>query len=533
MKHFIITIFCLIPIIFSAQAAKINGVLVEYEGKKFESIISSYNQSRANKATWEFIGPNTNIYFIQGEDVASLFDHLEKQSGVVAIQYSHETELRKKPNDPRQSEQYYLSVIKAFDAWDFTTGGTTFDGKDIVIAVIDDGFDLMHEDLTANIYVNPDEIPNDGIDNDNNGYKDDVNGWNIKNNTNTLEIRNHGTNVIGMLGAAGNNGKGITSINWNIKILPLNIENTEPDVIKAYEFILSERQKYNASNGTKGANILVSSYSGGIANGFEKDHLVWCNLYNKLGSTGVLNVGATTNEPENVDELGDIPSTCSSPYLLIVNSTDKTDEKTKDTGYGSLSVDISAPGEKILTTYPTAQGSYKEASGTSLATPIVAAAAALLHSSGCENFQNLIKNAPSTAVLAIKDALMNSVDKKNSLDGKTVSGGRLNIFEALQLFLKDNCETVISPRGALSITKANMILTDLLVEYQSPNQDEITLSIFDTAGKQIWTQKITPPVIGEKVINIKFTPETPGIYFISLITESDIATKGFYANFLK
>ena len=92
---------------------------------------------------------------------------------------------------------------------------------------------------------------------------------------------------------------------------------------------------------------------------------------------------------------------------------------------------------------------------------------------------------------------------------------------------------MISPRGALSITKANMILTDLLVEYQSPNQDEITLSIFDTAGKQIWTQKITPPVIGEKVINIKFTPETPGIYFISLITESDIATKGFYANFLK
>ena len=92
MKHFIITIFCLIPIIFSAQAAKINGVLVEYEGKKIESIISSYNQSRANKATWEFIGPNSNIYFIQGEDVASLFDHLEKQSGVVAIQNSHETE---------------------------------------------------------------------------------------------------------------------------------------------------------------------------------------------------------------------------------------------------------------------------------------------------------------------------------------------------------------------------------------------------------------------------------------------------------
>jgi hypothetical protein len=304
-------------------------------------------------------------------------------------------------------------------------------------------------------------------------------------------------------------------------------------VIKAYEFILAEKLRYNASNGTKGANILVSNYSGGIANQFEEDHMVWCNLYNRLGSAGILNVAATTNEPEDVDELGDIPSKCSSPYLLIVNSTDKTDEKTKNTGYGSLSVDISAPGENILTTYPTTQGVYKEASGTSLATPIVAAAAALLHSSGCENFQNLIKNAPASAVLAVKDALMNSVDKKNSLSGKTVSGGRLNIFEALQLFLRDNCGTLISPRGALSITKANMVLSDLFVEYQSPNQNEITMSIFDTAGKQLWTQKLTPPIIGEKVINIKFEPETPGIYFISLISESDIATKGFYANFLK
>jgi subtilisin family serine protease len=533
MKQFIVIIIALLPSILFSQVPKINGVLVEYDGKKFENIISSYNQSRTDKVTWEFIGPNTNTYFIQGEDVTSLYDHLAKQSGVVAIQYSHETELRKKPNDPRQSEQYYLNFIKAFDAWDFTTGGTTIDGKDIIIAIIDNGFDIAHEDISANIYINPDEIPDDNIDNDNNGYIDDVNGWNIKTNSGKLDIKNHGTNVIGMLGATGNNGKGITSINWNIKILPVNIETNESEVIKAYEFILAEKLKYNTSNGTKGANILVTNYSGGIANQFEEDHLVWCNLYTKLGSAGILNVAATTNEPEDVDELGDIPSKCSSPYLLIVNSTDKTDEKTKNTGYGSASVDISAPGENILTTYPTSQGAYKEASGTSLATPIVAAAAALLHSSGCENFESLKKNAPASAVLAIKDALMNSVDKKNSLGGKTVSGGRLNIFEALQLFLKDNCETVISPRGALSITKANMILSDLFIEYQSPNQDEITMSIFDTAGKLVWTQKLTPPIIGEKIINIKFTPETPGIYFISLISDSDIATKGFYANFLK
>ena len=512
---------------------KINGILVEYEGKKFASIITSYNQNRTIQATSEFIGPNTNTYFITGDDLKSIFEYIENEPGVLAIQYSHETEQRLKPNDPRQSEQYYLSYIKAFDTWDFTTGGTTFDGKDIIIAIIDDGFDIGHEDLKANIYINTDEIPNDGIDNDNNGFIDDINGWNFKNNSGTFDIKSHGTNVMGMLGASGNNGVGITSINWKIKILPLNISTTEDNVIKAYEFMLSEKNKYLNSGGTKGINILVSNYSGGIPNGFENDHLVWCNLYNKLGSAGILSVAATTNESEDVDELGDIPSKCSSPYLLIVNSTDKTDEKTKDTGYGSVSVDISAPGEKILTTYPTTQGLYKESSGTSLATPIVAAAAALLHSAGCESFQSLLKNAPASAVLAIKDALMQSVDKKISLSGKTVSGGRLNIFEALKLFLNENCETVISPRGPLSIRKANMIVNDLFVEYQSFNQDEITVSIYDTSGKLIWTQKVMPPSIGEKVINIKFIPEIPGIYFVSLFSGSSTASKGFSVNITK
>jgi len=675
MKQFIIALFSIVPLLLLSQNDKINGILLEYEGKKFESIIKKFNQNRQNITSWEYIGPNTNTYFITGNDLKSIFEDIENEPGIVAIQYSHETEQRKKPNDPRQSEQYYLNIIKAFDAWDFTTGGTTFDGKDIVIAVIDDGFDIGHEDLKANIYTNPDEIPNDGIDNDNNGYIDDVNGWNLRNNTGTLDIKSHGTNVIGMLGASGNNGLGISSVNWNIKILPINIATNEGDVVKAYEFMLSEKNKYLTSGGTKGANILISNYSGGIEKAFEKDHLVWCNLYNKLGSAGILSVAATTNENEDVDKLGDIPSNCSSPYLLIVNSTDKTDEKTKNTGYGSVSVDISAPGEKILTTFPTLQGVYKEASGTSLATPIVAAAAALLHSAGCESFQNLLKNAPASAVLAIKDALMQSVDKKSSLSGKTVSGGRINIFKALQLFVKDNCEIIthemnvgkiiqngvnsfdvtfkidVSNKGSkdgmytlndntvfddditinngkfisnvtgieerllngkgpwelandqlilaseihtyniilnvsldlsdgsagnniysscglgntgskipgqglfkrstldnngdgipdevnevcgefeligtLTIKQVQIIQNDLFVEYQTLNQNEITATIFDTSGKLLWVQKFTQPIFGERVLQINFIPDITGIYFISLISDSDVASKRF------
>ena len=148
--------------------------------------------------------------------------------------------------------------------------------------------------IRDSIYSNPDEIPGDIIDNDNNGYKDDVAGWNTRTNNGVHDTKSHGTNILGVMGAKGNNQKGISGVNWNIKILPVTTGNLVSDVIEGYEYILAEKKQYNNSGGTKGSNIVVSSYSGGLSKAFAADFPIWCGIYDKLGLEGILNVAATT-----------------------------------------------------------------------------------------------------------------------------------------------------------------------------------------------------------------------------------------------
>lgn len=525
-KIYGISLFACITTFLAAQSA---GYVIGYTGKSFEEVVNNFpNESNRNAIHWTPIGPYTQTYkvtiptYVEPEFLA----YLSKQTEVVGWDKDVRTQYRLRPNDPRLVEQYYLELIDVYRAWDITTGGTDFNGNDIVIAVIDDGFDISHEDLKGNIYINVNETPSDNIDNDNNGYIDDVYGWNTENNSGMHKIHSHGTNVIGVLGAEGNNATGISGINWKIKILPITTGATVSDVIKGYEYILAQKSLYVQSGGSKGINIVVSSYSGGVEGVFASDFPIWCDVYRKLGLQGVLNVSATTNSDINVDEEGDMPSTCPSDYLLVVSATDMLDEKDRITGYGSTHVDISAPGDKIMTTGINAQ-KYTAVSGTSLSTPIVASAAGLLHSLSCENFYNYYKDDPSGGTLAIKNAIMTSVDKKQSLVGKTVSEGRLNIYGAILSLREafDECIDIPSEKGALAINNAYAVDDVISLDFISPNENKMTIHLHDLVGKTLATQSHLPAKFGMKKATIKTPPLAAGLYILSIIQDDEIASR--------
>ncbi|MEL6926878.1 MAG: S8 family serine peptidase, partial [Bacteroidota bacterium] len=285
-------------------------------------------------------------------DEAKLLQSLQRHPAVLHAQYNQRVQPRKTfPNDERYFEQWHMDIINAPDIWDFTTGGLTPNGDTIVIAMLDGGFDAFHEDLIDNIWRNHGEIPNDGIDNDNNGYVDDIDGWNVKDNSNDHTARvpinsiSHGTATAGIAGARGDNRIGLAGVNWNVKLMLLSGTEFEDEIVEAYLYAYEQRKLYNETNCQQGAYVVVTNFSLGIDDAFAADSPIWCGVYNILGEEGILSIGATTNRNVNVDIVGDMPTTCASEFLLSVTSTDQADAKADRAGVGERSIDLGAPGQ--------------------------------------------------------------------------------------------------------------------------------------------------------------------------------------------
>jgi serine protease len=329
------------------------------------------------------------------------------------------------PNDPSFSQLWGLNNtgqtggtadddIDAPEAWSLDTGSSS-----VVVAVIDTGVDFSHPDLAAQQWVNqgencgsadPAAVCNqrtNGVDDDADGYVDDWHGWDyVSNDNNPFDDHDHGTHVSGTIGAVGNNGIGVAGVNWNVKIMALKFLNSSGsgDTAGAISATL-----YAADHG---ARVASNSWGGGP---FDQGLL---NAIEYGASKGMLFVAAAGNDGANNDTTATYPASYDSPAVVAVAATDSNDTLASFSNYGASTVDLAAPGVGILSTTP--GNTYSTFSGTSMATPHVSGAAALVEA-----------HFAGATLYGTKALLMSSVDQKSSLAGRVVTGGRLNVLNAL------------------------------------------------------------------------------------------------------
>lgn len=441
-----------------------------------------------------------NIWLLRAQsntaDAALALKHIQTEKNTLLAQYNHYVELRATPNDALYSSQWQYentgqepnSVVGAdLDAdlaWDVTTGGLTATGDTIVVAVIDNGIDLDHVDFQQNRWVNHAEIPNNGEDDDNNGYIDDYLGWNVGTDDDDISGGGHGTPVAGIIGADGNNNLGVTGVNWQVKVMIIknpNFNTTEARVIEAYSYPLEQRQRYNASGGTEGAFVVATNASWGRKFGRPEDAPVWCNFYDMLGQHGILNIGATVNEDLNVDEVGDLPTTCESDFLVSVTNLASNDEKIPRAGYGTTHIDLGAYGQGAFTI---ANGNrYEGFAGTSSATPHVTGTVGLLYSLNCPTLIALTENDPAAAALLVREAILSSVTPNASLNGITVTNGRLNLNNAVQYLINGQCDGCIPATSARTV---NIVDTQADIRWNSTDVlDKVDIR-WRVAGTSNW-----------------------------------------------
>jgi subtilisin family serine protease len=294
--------------------------------------------------------------------------------------------------------------INATDAWDLTAGSNS-----VVIVVFDSGVDLSNSDLAGNLWTNPNDVA-DGIDNDGNGFVDDVRGWNfIDDNNNINDTFGHGTTVNSVIGSVGNNGTGLTGVAWNVKLLNVKVGDVagvdSADLSAAVDYVIGLKQR--------GVNIAAIN-----ASYFGLSGLSDFATVEKAGDAGILYVAAAGNAPFNLDI---IPSSFLPTNLIFVAASDARDNLASFTAYGKNNVKLAAPGVDILTYIP--GGLIVPASGTSYAAPMVSGTLALMKS--------LVPGATNDMMTA---ALFAGADRTAATVGKT-KYGRLNTYKSLQVLI--------------------------------------------------------------------------------------------------
>jgi len=294
------------------------------------------------------------------------------------------------------------SDIDAVPAWDLTTGSS-----DIVVAVTDTGIDYTHPDLAANMNVHPLEVPGNHLDDDGNGWVDDVFGYDFNNDDpDPMDDDGHGTHVAGIVAARGNNGTGVTGVSWNSRLVALKFldENGMGDTSNALDAL-----DYAVANGIRISN---NSWGGGSFSQAMHDAIAASQ------SIGHLFIAAAGNDAGNNDATPNYPSGYNLQNVIAVAASDNVDFPAVFSNLGPTTVDLAAPGVGIYSTLPGAIYGFN--SGTSMATPHVAGAAALVMS-----------RAPALTWQEVRDRLLSSVRPVEFLDGWIVTGGVLNLTGAL------------------------------------------------------------------------------------------------------
>jgi hypothetical protein len=453
-------------------------------------------------------------------------ERLAQMPGFLSLQPNYYLQTRSiEPDDPYFIEQWNMERIQAPEAWAFTTGGQTALGEEIVVAVMDDGFDLDHPDLAQNLWVNEAEVQGmAGQDDDMNGLIDDSYGWNFDNFSPNIPVRSHGTSVLGIIGAAGNNGTGVAGVNWNVKIMPMTVR-TIGHMIECYEYVWKMRKKYNESGGTEGAFVVATNASLGFNQVFCSEFPAMEAILDSLGQEGVLNVAATANDDWDVDQVGDIPTSCASDYLIAVTNSTRFDEKLQEAAYGATSIDLAAPGgdpqDGVFTTR--APGEYDENfGGTSAACPHVSGAVALLHALPSAEFALLARENPGEAALLVKEAILEGADSIFALQGITLTGARLNLYRSA-LYLHGYFQPISIPAPQQYADRRRIIRVfpnpaasgqALQIAFGSRNLEPVTLRLFNALGQVLQQIEVSPQVFEDQIITLPTYNLLAGTYWV-------------------
>ncbi|MCU0236804.1 MAG: S8 family serine peptidase [Acidobacteria bacterium] len=276
---------------------------------------------------------------------------LQARPEVEAVSPNYRRRLQRLPNDPKYPKQWGMTRIHAPEAWERGVGSSG-----VVVAVIDTGVAYNHEDLAANMWRNPGEIPGNGIDDDNNGFIDDVYGFDFAadrfgaNDSDPMDIDSHGTHVAGIMAAVGNNGKGVCGISWSARIMALkgfrpDMHIYDSDCIEAIEYAVMMKRDH-------GVNVVAinASFGGGGEDQLQKDAIA------EAGANGIAFVCAAGNEGEDNDATPFYPAGYDLPGIISVAASDEDDQLASFSNYGATSVDIAAPGTGILSTVPAGKG---------------------------------------------------------------------------------------------------------------------------------------------------------------------------------
>lgn len=346
------------------------------------------------------------------------------------------------PNDPEFNKQWALRAIGAANAWATTTGSSN-----IVVAMFVSGINYDHEDLAANVWRNPGEIAGNGIDDDHNGYVDDIHGIDVvDHDSDPAEEEGTllGTTAAGVIGAVGNNGKGVVGLNWSIQLMAVRIIgtdnlSTDARVLEALNYVLLMKQR--------GINIRVLTF-GVTGSSPVPSHR---EVLGALGELGVL-VTATAVPERDHDRTPGYPADYLLNNLICVAGVDEAGKLAVFSGWGRTSIHLAAPSVSIRTTGEAGPGlDYVDGSvsgRTWLASAHVSGAAALLASAW-----------PGATAAQIKAALLSSVDLLPALTNKVVSNGRLNVGRAMEHLGAIMATTPPPPKLIVMRMDANVVLS--------------------------------------------------------------------------